>query len=281
MLRTTPWVPVGPVFPSYYWALRQLERRFQTGRVRVRAHRGLIISTGGFSWNPDMMREHAPDIRKTMPIGFDANGSGILLGQTVGAATDHLENVGTFRMFVPPLAFGRGMLVDANGQRSANELWYTGRVGGAMRQRTNGRGYLILDQALVEQAKTEIPDLALFLGLPARIWLTRAVKAPTLSALAAKLEMPSGSLDASAERIAEIAQGASDPYGRAAKDTHPLTRGPFYALDMSLNAQPLPATRLSRGGLVVDEDTGGVLDQDRQPIRGLYAAGMTTASTST
>jgi 3-oxo-5alpha-steroid 4-dehydrogenase len=237
------------------------------------------ISAGGYQWNKELIAKHAPYARPLMPIGFDTNGSSLLLGETVGADTAYLDNVGVFKMFVPPLAFGRGMLVDRDGRRFTNEFYYSGRVGRTIRELPagpddpNSKVHLILDSELAAAARAELPKLPLFSSAPARISLARAVKADTLDELAAKLGIAPAGLRASAAEVAATAAGEPDGLGKSAASSAPLSTPPFLALDMSLDSKPIPATTFSIGGLRVDTTTGAVLSPSGDPIPGLYAAG--------
>ena len=54
-----------------------------------------------------------------------------------------------------------------------------------------------------------------------------------------------------------------------------MNRGPYYALDISLDSKTLPCAVITFGGLTVDEKTGQVMRDDGSGIPGLYAAGRT------
>jgi 3-oxo-5alpha-steroid 4-dehydrogenase len=272
-IATPATVSVGPVLPSIFAGLRALERRAMRATLLVEARRGVVISAGGYQWNRELIAEHAPYAKPLMPIGFDTNGSGLLLGESVGADTGYLDNVGVFKMFVPPLAFGRGMLVDSGGRRFTNEFYYSGRVGRAMRELPDGKVFLVLDSELAAAARAELPKLPLFSSAPARMSLARAVKADTLEELARNLGMPAEALRASADAVAATAAGAQDAFGKAAASCAPLASAPYLALDMSLDTKPIPATTFSIGGLRVDGSTGAVLRPGGAAIPGLYAAG--------
>jgi 3-oxo-5alpha-steroid 4-dehydrogenase len=265
-------VSVGPHLPALYGALRALERRAMRTPVLTEARRGVVLSTGGYQHNPTLLAEHAPYAKRLMAIGFDASGSAVRLGEGVGADTGYLDNVGVFKMFVPPLAFGRGMLVDARGERFTNEMYYSGRVGRAMRELPGGKTYLIIDSELAAAARAELPKLQLFSSAPARISLARAVKADSLDGLAGKLGMPAEALAASVTEVAATAGGATDRFGTSAAASAVPRTPPFLALDMSLDSRPIPATMFTIGGLRVDGATGAVLSGG-EPVPGLYAAG--------
>jgi 3-oxo-5alpha-steroid 4-dehydrogenase len=275
-LALPPFLSAGPVPWLVFGALNQLERRFQQQTQRLHARHAVVICTGGYQSNPQMLKKHAPYASKAMAIGLDANGSGILLGQTLGAATGYLENVGIFRTFVPPQAFGKGMLVDSKGDRFTNEYWYAGQVGADIRKLPDRRCFLILDDYLVSEARAELPKLSLFNSLPARLQLRRATKAGDIPELARKLGIAPEALWASIGQVVATAGGQPDKFCKAADSSHRLDKPPFWAIDLALDAKPVPATTFSLGGLVVDGQTGAVLSEAGRPIFGLYAAGRAT-----
>ena len=82
---------MGEVWSATHQVLHRpvawLERRY--GRpLRVAARQGVILSAGGFVFNGDMLREHAPAYRGGLRLGTAGDdGSGIRLGTEVGAGT--------------------------------------------------------------------------------------------------------------------------------------------------------------------------------------------------
>jgi len=51
----------------------------------IRAHNGVVLCTGGFIMNREMVRRHAPlMLRSRHPIGTVDDGSGIRMGMSVG-----------------------------------------------------------------------------------------------------------------------------------------------------------------------------------------------------
>ena len=68
---------------------------------------------------------------------------------------------------------------------------------------------------------------------------------------------------------------APDAFGKSEGSRQVLDQGPFYACDISVTNPIFPLGALTLGGLKVDESNGAVLDQDGQPIAGLFSAGRT------
>ncbi len=137
-------------------ALRSLEdRRGET--VRVRARGGVVLAAGGFVFNQEMMRRHAPRFAECMPLGTPSDdGAGVLLGTAVGAATREMGNCAVSRFICPPEAFVAGVLVNAAGQRFCDESLYGATLSRHIAEQPEGRAYLIIDQGLWDQAQAEI-----------------------------------------------------------------------------------------------------------------------------
>lgn len=261
----------------YLAKARELEKTARTS-AWMRARKGVVLSAGGFICNPEMVSHFAPDYAPGMPNGtLGDNGSGIMLGVSVGAATGLMERVSAWRFLSPPKAWGQGMLVDGEGRRFANETWYGARIGEVMVERHGGKGHIILDRKLFRQAFRDAfgknvlgfqRDITLVNGLFA------AVKAPTLEGLAAKLGCDPATLVATREAYNRAARGQqADPFLKQPQDMAELTEGPYYAIDASVDAPMFPIACMTVGGLLVDGNTGAVQDAKGQTIPGLYAAG--------
>jgi 3-oxo-5alpha-steroid 4-dehydrogenase len=109
-----------------------LERRY--GRpLRVSAGSGVILCAGGFVFDREMMRAHAPEYRGGLRLGTPGDdGSGIRLGVAAGARTAHLDRVSIWRFLSPPSAMLDGLLVDRDGTRICDESRYGAAVGEAI-----------------------------------------------------------------------------------------------------------------------------------------------------
>jgi 3-oxo-5alpha-steroid 4-dehydrogenase len=106
---------------------------------RVRAANGVVLAAGGFIYNRQMVKEIAPKYRTGMPLGTPAdNGSGILLGQSVGGKTDLMDRISAWRFINPPEAFAKGMIINQQGERYINEFRYGAAVGEAMVEENEG-----------------------------------------------------------------------------------------------------------------------------------------------
>ncbi len=246
----------------------------------IRAARGVVLSTGGFIYNPELVKQHAPHTRRGWPVGgAGCDGSGLRLGQSVGAATQALSNISAWRFITPPAVWPKGLVVNTQGERFCNEQVYGARLGHEMVEHQGGRAWLVLDSALRWQAIRQclFGGLWAFQALPAlAMMLLSAKKGATPEALAAKIGADPARLRASLDAANAAARGErEDPMGKSADMRHAMPRGPYYALDISIGVPTFPLAVLTLGGLVLDEASGQVKDEGGARIPGLYAAGRT------
>ena len=249
-------------------------------RTYIRAHKGVILSTGGFIYNPELMGQFAPHAKKGWPVGgAGCDGSGLRLGQTVGASASALSNISAWRFITPPSVWPQGIVVNAQGERFCNEQVYGAKLGHELVDHQNGRGWLIIDSQLKWQAIKQclFGGLWAFQSLPAMaMMLLGAKKANTLEALATRLKADAVKLRQSLEAANAAARGErEDAFGKSEDMRHDMSRGPFLALDISIGNPTFPLATLTLGGLHVDESNGQVLHASGQSIAGLYAAGRT------
>ena len=252
-----------------------------TGRVtlRYRARLGICLAAGGFIFNRPMVRHHCPAFAAGVPLGTPADdGSGIRLGQTAGGAVAHMDRATAWRFINPPLAWSQGIVVDEQGRRFVNECCYGATIGDAMVARAGGRGWLLLDDHLVRSAWRQIrPDRVLPFQwqLAALNMLFGKKKYRDPDSLCTACGFHPGTLSATLDQVAGVADGRErDPFGKPPEDARKL-EFPLHVLDISLGAKLLPCTVLTMGGLVVNEATGQVLNEERAEVPGLYAAGRT------
>ncbi|WP_248915477.1 FAD-binding protein [Pseudomonas moorei] len=267
--------------PGYCNRLRQkvcqLERDLARPR-RVRARNGVILSTGGFIFNRQMIQQHAPKFQRNFKVGATGcDGSGLRLGASVGGQGCGLERVSAWRFLNPPYSWHKGIVVNREGQRFCNEEVYGATLGQPLMEEQGGKAWLVLDAPLRKKAIRE----ALFGGywwfqsFPAlALMLFNVRKGKSLNELATATSMDPTVLRASVLAANAAARGeAPDAFGKSEGGRQVLEQGPFYACDISVTNPVFPLGALSLGGLRVDELSGAVLDEQGQAIEGLYAAG--------
>jgi 3-oxo-5alpha-steroid 4-dehydrogenase len=234
----------------------------------VRARKGVILCAGGFCMNEDMVRKYAPTFdRGLIPIGNPGDtGSGILMGMGVGAGTTNMHECFVSLPYYPPASLTYGILVNDKAQRFINEDCYHGRVGynALIQQNNSARIYFITDvEGYGDYEKMS------YLGA------TVAGTGDSIAELEQELGLPESSLEHTVNTYNKHAETGDDPYFHKSKAWLRPIAPPYVALDCTLGRGPFyPFFTL--GGLDT-LPTGEVLSPERKVIKGLYAAGRTTA----
>jgi succinate dehydrogenase/fumarate reductase flavoprotein subunit len=271
------------------------------GPVEVSVARGVILATGGFEWNPELIRSF---IRGPLqrPVSIDTNtGDGLKMAMRAGASLGNMQEAwwvpvidviddagGTIpwmvnRERVQP----RCIMVNRTGRRFANEAANYNAFGAAFHQLDAGSfeysnipAWMVFDHEYLVRS-----GIARYRGegtVPA--WLDSA---DTLHELADKVGIDGPQLAESVARWNAQVADLDDPdfgRGRSINDTHwgdgtrtaaatlgPIDTGPFYAVRVR------PGALGTKGGPLTNGDAQ-VLDVDGHVIRGLYAAGNVMAS---
>ncbi|MFI8964637.1 FAD-dependent oxidoreductase [Streptomyces sp. NPDC053493] len=271
--------------------------RLADGRT-VRARRGVVLASGGFSHDQALREKHLPAPTSTAwtHAAEGQTGDALRLGEELGAATDLLDKVWGAPSVCPPgekpffLVADRGipgmMIVNAEGERYANEaapyhafvdrMYACDRPGA-----TTVPSWLVLDA----RSKARYIFAGLFPGQPfPKRWHGFVHSAPTVEELARTIGAPR--LPAAVARFNGFAErGVDEDFGRGDSvydryygdptlrnpNLAPLTKGPFHAVPVH------PGDIGTKGGLVTDADAR-VLREDGTAIRGLYAAGNCSAA---
>lgn len=257
--------------------LRVLELDHGQRRL-IRAHHGVLLSSGGFVFNRAMLTVHAPRYLDGLPLGTSGcDGSGIRLGQSVGGRAARMERASAWRFINPPLAWARGLIVNAQGQRYCNEEVYGAKLGHAMVEEQGGRAILILNRALMKEAFAQVGPGKVwsFQRLPAVLnMLFNARRGRSLAELAERTGLPQANLERTVDAYNAAARGdRDDELGKSKAFLAPLDEGPWYALDLSFDSKLFPCPVITLGGLTVCERSGQVLGEDGQPVPGLFSAG--------
>ncbi len=245
----------------------------QYGELKAyRASKGVVLSTGGFVDDDEMLAQHAPTLLGMDKISCGGeDGSGIRMAQALGAGARHM-GAGQVGFHAVPAFMARGIVVNNRGQRFVNEDTYPGRIGQAALFQ-QGMGCLIV---LDEKGYEQVPEGERWGVQPHHV-------AETLEELEQLTGLPAGSLVATVGLYNEHAARGDDPVcHKATKWLRPL-EAPYAAIDPTRsfrgpNDPPVGsgAAVFTLGGLATDV-AGHVLDLDGSPIPGLYAAGRASS----
>ena len=266
--------------------------------VTVRARRGVVLASGGFSANAQMRQRFIPYAEhhvSLVPEGNTGDGLNQALAAGAGLDGDNLSNAGWVVVSVlrepggrvrkfPHLFLDRGkpgcIAVNACGERFGNEA--ATNLVEPMHRTGSVPAHLICDDAFIRH-------YGLGLVRPGGFGLRRlsaagyVISAPTLEALAERIGAPPAALAATVARFnAQAAAGIDDDFGRGRDQadhfmgdaTHrpnpclgPIAKAPFHAV------QVFPGDSTTTVGLRVDA-CARVLDARDTPIPGLHAVGL-------
>jgi succinate dehydrogenase/fumarate reductase flavoprotein subunit len=228
------------------------------------ARNGVILTTGGYVWNREMIDQYTPAmaLEGVQPHGAPtSDGAGHLLGQSAGGVFMNMRAAMISIPIYAPESRIKGILVNKLGQRFINEDTYHGRATAFAMQQPDMIAYLICDLAAFGEQN----------GYEALIdaW-------ETIPEMERDLGIPEGALQATiAKYNADAARGEDPDFHKAAKYLTPLVEPPFAAVNITLG--PVHAQGLTQGGLTTTANAE-VVDATGRPIPGLYAAGATASN---
>ncbi|MBO2457732.1 FAD-binding protein [Actinomadura sp. LCR2-06] len=232
-------------------------RRFEETGVVAAA--GVVVAAGGFVMNADMVAAYTPALgEKLFTLGgtYD-DGLGIRLGQSAGAALEHMDEPFITAPFYPPSSLVKGLIVNNRGERFVAEDSYHARTSYFVLQQPGAAAYLIADSDHMEEQR--MPLVPLKDGYE------------TIEEMEAGLGLPPGSLAATMARYNEHAARGEDPDFHKHPDwLAPQTNGPWGVYDLTLGTALYAGFTL--GGMATTVD-GEVRRADGSVIGGLYAAG--------
>ena len=249
--------------------------------TQFNASKGVILATGDYQCNEEMIAYYCPDALYFPPLIVGRTGDGHRMGTWAGG---HIEPLNHTKMIHDVwMQFAPYMMVDESGERFCDEHipWF--RINNLMRDMIkahkddpeNARIFSIFDSNYVDQATQwaeydanitpkEVPADQETLGGYALV-----NKADTLEELAELIGVDAEKLTASVARYNDLVdKGADDDFGKDTRYLAKIEEGPFYSVQRDFN-WGLSATL---GGLVIDEKQR-VLNDDDEPIAGLFAAG--------
>lgn len=254
--------------------------------ILIRARGGVILSTGGFAYNRKLLAQHDPAFARHYGVShrlstMGSDGSAVELGLSVGAATGRMDSLYIARNIAPPEALLDGIMINQAGKRFVAEDAYVSVIGGEISRQPNGRAWLLVSaksfRASIREAATCGWQRFKYFAVP--MLINYAVggtrRGATAGALARKLGIDPAALRTTIEmHDRDLAAGTPDSVGKTDVLRTPLGKGPFYAINMSMENRHAMTKFMTLGGLTVDEDNGAVIRADGTPIKGLYAAGM-------
>jgi fumarate reductase flavoprotein subunit len=234
------------------------------GTVTVNAG-AVVITTGGFGANLDMVVSYRPELAGFMTTNAPgAQGQGIAMATAVGAGTVDMDQIqihptvqyDSATLITEGLRGDGAILVNADGARFTDELGTRDVVSAAEIAQPGSYGYLIIDQAMVDASGV----------IQGYIDSGYTVTGDTYEALAEAMGVDVAAFAATMTAWNGYVAAQSDPdFGRTSF-ANPLDTAPYYAIKVT------PGVHHTMGGLTIDT-AAEVLNTDGSVIPGLFAAG--------
>lgn len=217
---------------------------------------GVILATGGFQHNRQMLEQYCPEYLECFPLGgTHENGLGVLMAQAVGGLLMNMDQTSVLLPFGEPRELVKGILLDQKGRRFINEELYQAEHGRIAIEKDEAI-YLLLDSSVTADPEFPFP---------------RVYESDSLTELERLAEFDPGILRHSLRVYNQYAESGSDPVFRKGEQwVVPLEAPPFRLYDLSCKTTPYPFFTV--GGVATSVD-GQVLDEDGNCIAGLYAVG--------
>jgi fumarate reductase flavoprotein subunit len=230
--------------------------------------KAVILTTGGFSSNPDMIKKYLPQLSNLKSRAAQGiTGDGIRMAREHEAETTAMS-AGQHMFYVNPdkeidvpllLAFTPAIIVNTEGKRFINEaIDYAAAARAAVNQ-PGQKGFIVFDEMV--RRSHEPMEKYFEVGI--------VIEAGSIKELAEKMEMPQ--LVDTINRYNEMARAGVDQDFNRQYNLLPLVKPKYYAIPVE------PMIYNSYGGLKIDTECR-VLNEDGKPIKGLYAAGEVTGS---
>ena len=236
-------------------------------KVTVNA-KAVILATGGFGANLDMVVQYKPDLAGFMTTNAAGiQGQGILMATEIGAATVDMEQIqihptvqaDTASLITEGLRGDGAILVNANGERFIDEVGTRDVVSAAEIAQPDSFSWLVVDQKMVDASSV----------IQGYINRGLMLQGDSYEALAKELGIPADAFAATMEKWNGYVAEKNDPdFGRTSF-ANPLDTAPFYAVKVTAGIHH------TMGGLKIDSQTH-VLNIEGQIIPGLFAAGEVT-----
>lgn len=241
------------------------------GYEQYNCAKGVVLATGGYEFNQQMLKE------RCRPRGvpgawltgaFGNTGDGLQMGIAVGAAEDEFPQP----IMLDPEQLMPYLRVNKLGKRFTPEYEPYGHLAMAIQAQPGTYDFYVVDGAIAEKIdKIWTPSSSCY-G-PKEVWVgaatsENALKADTLEELAELMEVPADEFVATINRWNEMAAaGKDEDFNFPGEMMMTIDTPPFYATKEHADGL------CTAGGLLVDTACR-VLDRDRQPIEGLFAAGI-------
>jgi len=240
----------------------------KTGNTVTVNAKAVILATGGFGANLEMVAELKPELAGFMTTNAAGlQGQGIEMAVAVGAATVDMEQIqihptvqfDTAALITEGLRGDGAILVNAEGKRFIDEVGTRDVVSAAEIAQTGSYSWLIVDQRMLNKS-------TVIAGYVKKGFVKQGA---TYEELAAAIGVPAEDFAATMNAWNACVAAKNDPEFGRVSFANPLDTAPYYAIKVTAGIHH------TMGGVKINDDTE-VLTADGQEIPGLYAAGEVT-----
>ena len=239
-----------------------------TGETVTVNAKAVVLTTGGFGANLDMVVKYKPELKGFMTTNAAGiQGQGIEMAEAIGAATVDMDQIqihptveaNTAALITEGLRGDGAVLINAEGKRFIDEVGTRDVVSAAEIAQTGSYSWLVVDQAMVDASSV----------IQGYIKKGYTVTGETYEELGKAMGVDETAFAETMNTWNGYVEAKNDPdFGRTSF-ANPLNTAPYYAIKVTAGVHH------TMGGLKINTNTE-VLKADGSVIPGLFAAGEVT-----
>ncbi|MEO1783021.1 flavocytochrome c [Enterococcus diestrammenae] len=239
------------------------------GKEKTIAAKAVIVTTGGFGANMDMIEQYKPELKGYVTTNQEGStGDGIKMIEALGGQTVDMDQIQihptvdqTKSLLITEAVRGEGaILVNQAGKRFFNEMETRDKVSAAIIDLPEKSAWLVFDAGVKERVKA--------IDFYEKSGLVKS--ADTIEALAKEIDMPEADLKATLDTWNKAVADKDDAqFGRTTGMDNDLSKAPYYAIAIA------PGIHHTMGGVKINTETQ-VIGEGDKAIPALYAAGEVT-----
>ena len=239
-----------------------------TGETVTVNAKAVVLTTGGFGANLDMVVKYKPELKGFMTTNAPGiQGQGIEMAEAIGAATVDMDQIqihptveaNTAALITEGLRGDGAILINEEGQRFIDEVGTRDVVSAAEIAQTGSYSWLVVDQAMGDASSV----------IQGYIKKGYTVTGATYEELGKAMGVDAAAFAETMEKWNGYVEAKNDPdFGRTSF-ANPLNTAPYYAVKVTAGVHH------TMGGLKINANTE-VLNEKGEVIPGLFAAGEVT-----
>ena len=239
-----------------------------TGETVTVNAKAVVLTTGGFGANLDMVTEYKPELKGFMTTNAaGAQGQGIEMATAIGAGTVDMDQIqihptveaNTAALITEGLRGDGAVLINAEGKRFIDEVGTRDVVSAAEIAQTGSYSWLVVDQAMADASSV----------IQGYIKKGFTVTGETYEELGKAMGVDEAAFAETMKTWNGYVEAKNDPdFGRTSF-ANKLDTAPYYAIKVTAGVHH------TMGGLKINTNTE-VLNENGEVIPGLFAAGEVT-----